>query len=306
MVRDSSPKVKIEGPYDTDETLNDFEFELITTDDFSASASTNTRRESIFGRDDDEAILAPVSGQRSSRIAGTTSFSAMDRYFDTNDLKSSVRTYLRRLESLVLPSQGLGWKVTDEVRNKSYDPTTDRGFLISDMTWQHSASNPNSIEWDVEFEQADGVQDGITPEDYITRRGMQDVGRDRVVVDGVEIEFAEVDTRRIERSININSNDLIHQSEEEEGDSPVLGVIETGMETEVTFNGTVFVPDSFESTIQSFDTELHGKEADLYDELSGTIWTGTITSSSSTINAGEPANRFDFSIDLEVGDVVTG
>lgn len=307
MVRDSSPAVKIEGPYSTNEELNSFTYELITPNSFQASSQTDTRRQSIFGRDDDDAILAPVSGKRSARIDGSTSFSAMDRYFDTRDLKSSVRTYIRRLESLVLPEQGLGWRVTDNVRNRVYDPTEDRGFLFTGISWQHSASEPNTLEWDIDFEKADGVQDGETPERYIRRRGMSDVGRDRVEVNDVVLEFAEVDTRRVERSLDISSNDLLHQLEnDEEGSSPVLGIIESGIETEVTFNGTVYVPDEFESTINSFDRELHGDEAKLYDELSGTVWIGTITNSSSTVNAGEPANRFDFSVELEVGDVVTG
>lgn len=306
MVRDSSPKVTIEGPYDTDENLNSFSLDLITADDFSKSSSTDTRRESIFGRDDDESILAPVSGSRSARVSGTTSFSAMDRYFGSSDLKKSVRRYIRSLESLVLPTQGLGWRVEDKVRDSVYDPVSDRGFLITDMSWQFAASSPNQLNWDVEFENADGLQDGLSPEEYIDRRGYEDVGRDRIVVGNTEIEFAEVSDRRVERSVNIRNNDLIHQTEEAQGDSPVLGVIESGIETNVTFGGTIYEPDNFLSTVQAFDTELHGESASLHDELSGTVWEGTITSSDSTINEGEPPNRFDFQIDLQVGDVVTG
>lgn len=306
MVRDSSPKVTIKGPYDTGETLNDFTFDLITADDFSKTSTTDTRRESIFGQDDEESVLAPVSGSRSARVSGTTSFSAMNGYFESYDLKKSVRQYIRHLEALVLPTQGLGWRIEDKVRDATYDPVSNRGFLITDMSWQHSASDPNRLKWDLDLDNADGLQDGATPDQYIEKRGYEDVGQDRIFVDGTEIEFAEVSDRRVERSVNVRDNDLIHQTEESEGDSPVLGVIESGMETNVTFGGTVHAPDNFISKIQMFDNELHGETASLYDELSGTVWKGTVTSSESIINEGEPPNRFDFKLDLEVGNVVTG
>ena len=303
MSRDNSPRVVVDGIYDTNENFESLDFALYNSDSFSVESQTQTNKQSIPGADDEETVLAPVSGSRQFRLGGDTSFFALNRGFGSSDVKNNVRTWLRQLESLVLPQQGLGWELSDEVRGETYSPVGSRGVLFDNVTWQYSPSDGNLIDWTVSGEFSEGVQTQNSPQEYIENREVVDVPRDKIEVSDYSLEFSYVENRRVDRSVNLQSTDMIHQLEENDGDSPVLGTIDSGVETEVSFDGKVYKPDNFESEVRSFDTELQGEEAQLFDEFSGSVWTGTIVSSDSTLNAGEP-NRFDFSVTLEIGTVI--
>jgi hypothetical protein len=210
---------------------------------------------------------------------------------------------LRQLESLVLPQQGLGWQVQDVVRGQTYDPTVNRGILFEDVSWSYSPDDGERFDWTVQGQFSEGVQVRNSPDEYINRRGITNVQDDLLVTDNVSLEFSYVENREVSRTTNINSTDLIHQQEDEQGDSPVLGTINEGVTSEVVFDGTIYQPDTFDTTIQEFDRQLQGSEAELYDSFSGAVWTGTISSSDTTIESGRP-NRFDYSLTLEVGQVL--
>ena len=303
MTRDNSARVVVDGIYDTNENFESLDFALYNSDSFSVESQTQTNKQSVPGRDDGETVLSPVSGSRQFRLGGDTSFSSLNRGFGSSDVKNNVRTWVRQLESLVLPQQGLGWELSDEVRGETYSPVGSRGVLFDNVTWEYSPSDGNLIDWTVSGEFSEGVQNQDSPQDYIDGREVIDVTEDKIEVGNYSLDFSYVENRRVDRSVNLQGTDLIHQLEENDGDSPVLGTIDSGVETEVSFDGKVYKPDNFESEVRSFDTELQGEEAQLFDEFSGSVWTGTIASSDSTLNAGEP-NRFDFSVTLEIGTVI--
>lgn len=303
MVRDQSARVIINGIHGTDGGFESVDLSLYNADSFSVESDTQTNQQSIPGGGDDEAVLAPVSGSRSVRLSGQTSFSRVSGGFPSLDKKESLRTWLRSLESLILPQQGLGWEVEDSVRGLTYDPTSNRGILFEDVSWSYSPGDGERFDWTVQGQFSEGVQNRDSPDEYVERRGFSDVQTDKLVTDGLDVEFSYVENRNVDRTTNIQSTDLIHQLEEEQGDSPVLGTIDQGVTTEVSFDGTIYEPDTFQGTIQDFDRELQGSKAELFDMFSGTVWEGTISSSDTSIESGRP-NRFDFSVTLEVGQVL--
>lgn len=305
-MRDKSARLVYEGPVDIDESIGDFELSLYNADSARVSNQSDTNQESIPGLDDEDTVLAPLTGTRTVRLDGQTSFSRVSRGFPSLGRIESVREWIARFEALVLPQQGLGWKVDDKVRGVTYEPLdTDgeerRGLLNTIVTWTYSPSDGERFDWDIDAEFTEGVQTADDPQRYVERvLGGSPPERDELQVSGLSLEFDEVDQRRVRREIQLNNTDLIHQTE----DSPMTGVIESGVETEVRFRGTVYRPDNFEGAIQDFDRRIQGEEATLLDMFAGRVWNGTVASSDSTIESARP-NRFDFTVTLEVGSVVT-
>lgn len=304
MARNSKPVI-INGIHDTEGGYEAIDFTLLNTDSFSVDSETQTNKESIFGEDEEGAILTPVQGSRDVSLQGQTSFSAVNRVYPSYSKKKSIRTWLRTLESLVLPKQGLGWEIQDDVRGLTYDPTTNRGVLFDSVTWEYSSDGEERFDWTVQGEFSEGVQTPSSPQAYRDRVGITTGLTDKVVLptEDTQIEFEYVDRRQLSRSVQLNSTDMIHQLEENAGDSPVLGTMESGVEADFNIGGTVYDPDTFQSTIQTFDRDLQGVDAQIHDSFSGSVWEGTIASSDSTVESARP-NRFDFDITLEIGQVL--
>lgn len=317
------PGFTIEGPYDQNgNKAYSFELPVYTLDDSMAERETGTNRESMPGQKDKEAILTPISGSRSQSLSGEISYRTIDAQYPGLTRKESVRRYIRKLEAIVLKKQGSGWQVVDHVRNRTYTPAgNDRGFLIEEIGWEHSVQEPGKVTYDIDLVTASGVQKPDDPNAYISSRSSGYGGKDKVIVDGTEIVFDVVESRRLSRSVSVERNDRMHIGGSGGGDddddggflggllgggNPIIGIMESGVESDMSIQGTVITPTDFEGTVKDFDNKLHGKEAEFRDSMSGVVWTGAITSSSSTLNAGEPKNRFDVSLDLQVGNVVTG
>ena len=304
-MRDKSARLVYRGPVGLDETVGDFELGLYNADSARVSSQTNTNMQSIPGQDDQETVLSPLTGTRTVRLDGQTSFSRVNRAFPSLSRIESLRQWLGGFEALVLPQQGLGWEVEDKVRGVTYQPIDSddserRGLLNKRVTWTYSPDQGERFDWDLEAEFSEGVQVPNSPQRYVERVISDDPPeKDELQVSGMAIEFDQVEDRRVRREVNLNNTDLIHQEEQ----SPITGVIETGVETEVRFSGTVYRPDNFEGTIQEFDRNIQGEEATLSDMFAGRFWLGTVASSNSTIESGRP-NRFDFQVTIEVGTVV--
>lgn len=304
-MRDDSARLVIEGPVGLNEVVDDFQVNLYNAQSARLNAQTETNQQTVPGEDSEDTILAPLTGSRSVRLEGDTSFSRINRSFPSLGMKESVRRWIRKLEALVLPTQGLGWKVTDTVRGVTYQPIDDsdtdsqRGLLIDDVEWSYNPEESQRVSWSVSGEFSEGVQNPLDPNAYLNKTTPKEIFRDQLEVGGTVVDLTYVEERRINRSIQLNNTDLIHQTE---GESPITGVFDSGVEAEVSFRGTIHDADSFESTVQWFDTEIQGSEAELFDEFAGRVWTGTIADSSSTINAAEPS-RFEFDITLEIGKI---
>lgn len=303
MVRNQEARVIVDGIHSADGAFESLDLFLYNTDSFVVESDTNTNQLSGPGLDDNDAVLAPVSGSRSIQLQGQTSVSSVNKGYPSLDRITSLRTWLRELESLVLPQQGLGWQIQDVVRGKTYDPTSNRGVLFEDVSWSYSPDDGELFDWTVQAQFSDGVQNQNSPNAYVNRVGITDIQNDKLeVVNGPSVEFSYVSDRNMSRTTRIRSTDRIYSAEDSTGDSPVLGTINEGVTTEAVFDGTIYEPTSFQGTIQEFDKELQGSEAELYDAFSGRVFTGTVSNSDTSIESARP-NRFDFSVVLEVGTV---
>lgn len=299
-MRTTQAGLVLEGPVDLDTSLGLFEVELFNTDRARVSNETETNIESIPGQGSNESITAPLEGKRSVRYDGDTSFSRLNKAYGSRGRKDSVRQWLASVEALVLSQQGLGWKVTDRARSDTYDPVTDRGMVITSSEWSYSPDSGERLSWGVDGELSEGAQPAKDPSGYVsTRRSGTEPTTDSLQVAGFTFEFSYVESRRVTRNVSLNNTEMIHQTE----DSPMAGLIESGVETEVKWDGTLYASDSFTDDVKDFDRRIQGEEASLHDSFAGTVWNGTISDSNSTVEAGRP-NRFDFDLTLDVGQVL--
>lgn len=309
MVRDQSARVIVDGIHGTDGSFESLDLPLFNARSFDVESEAQTNRETVPGEEDGDSLLAPISGSRSVRLSGQTSVSAVSTVYPSLGRIESLRTWLRSLEALVLPQQGLGWQIQDSVRGKTYDPTSNRGVLFDDVSWSYSPSDGERFDYTVSGQFSEGVQNRDSPSEYISNTGVEDIQTDKLVIEPasqspLEIDFSHVENRNLSRTTRINSTDLIFQQEEQTGDSPVLGTINEGVTTDLTIDGTIYEPTSFAGTVQEFDRELQGEIAEFQDEFSGKVWIGTISNSSTSIENGRP-NRFDFDATLEIGQVLS-
>jgi len=291
--------ISLVGPIDLDGSMGSAqEFDLYNIDSSRFNTNTQTNNESIPGFDSEDSISTPLTGSVSRSINGRGSPLAIHMGVNEGEVTESLRRWLYGFEALVLPEQGLGYDIESSVRGGDYDPRVgDSGFLVSTVRWSLTSRNISRFDWNIDLELSEGVQSvSRTPDDYISEQLDQNVTVDKVEVDGLTLEFDEVDERSVSRSVDINTVDLMHQF-----DIPLTGVIETGVETDVEFSGRVLNEDATDlaQTVRDFDQELQGKEATVFDSFSGRSFTGTISRSSSDFSAGQP-KAFDFSLDLEV------
>jgi hypothetical protein len=310
-MRNQSSRILISGPIDLDETDLGFSIQLFNAESARTNSQTNTNRKDVPTFGADESILTPISGSRNIRLQGQTSFQKISGAFPSSGVKESVRRWIRKLEALVLPQQGLGWKVNDYERGVTYQPVdgtdTDkkRGLLISDVEWEFNPEEAGTVSWSIDGEYSEGVQEALDPQsEYINNYPLLDFDQDQLTVGGETIDLSYVENRRVDRTVDINNTELLFQLEDSFGDSPLVGFLESGVTADVSFTGTVYDANSFESTVQLFDGGIQGETAVLTDSFAGRNWSGTISDSSSTIEAGRP-NRFDFELTLEVGNVIS-
>ena len=190
-------KINIEGPYDPinpdDETssaekrdIGEPGVNLYNCQEARADNKAQVNASFVPGEDSDEAILGGFLGREEFQFKGTATgnrmaggdtgvgFSGRNRL--PADPFAAVKSYALRLESLILYNQGWGYKLTDEQRSRTIDPSgTDRGgFVVEKVTWERSSGQKYGLEYTVEGSRAKGTSVGEPSEskraDYISRQ----------------------------------------------------------------------------------------------------------------------------------------
>lgn len=309
------PKITITGPIAPDGSVDGPETKLYLVETATASAETDTNQEDIPTQGDDEAVLSPITGQRSFSFSGamTGLKAAMtDKYSD--DPHTALVQYMIELESLVLELQGIGYKLEDDIRgitlipDTNPDPNNDderpRGLLFETVRWEHTNEEALRVEYTVEGKFTEGVQQtNHRGNNYITdkRNAADDTITDDAVttIGGLSFYPGEVTDRMYERKIDLESQDLIHGEE-----IPNVGVIQSGVKGIYNLEGRVSrdqVP-SLSDLSKQITRDIHGQEVTIEDSLRRRTFTGAISDSSTTIKQGQP-NYLEYSLELTIGEI---
>lgn len=309
----ADPRIFIRGPIDENGDPTGEEVPLYLGDEARDETSTETEAEDIPTAEAQDRKLSPITGERSFNTQGVINGTRLQQAGYGADPIESIREYLFQLESLIRPQQGNGYVVEDTVRDKIvgpdnaevFDGEEDReraGVLIDTVRWEFNSDESPRGSWTVEGQTAEGVQNADSRVEYVSdqRDRVSDLEEDKVVSDGIEIPLGEVETRRFERNIDIEAQDLVHQFDVEQ-----VGVIESGVKAEVNWDGRIAdrqVDGDLWELARQLTDEVHGQTAEVHDVLTGRVYSGAFSSTSTTINEGEP-NHLNYSISLDVGEV---
>ena len=296
-------RVSLFGPFGVDgSTEFAREFTLYTAESYTVEGETDTKKESVPTTDSEESILTPIEGSRSFSLSGVTSLELIHRRFGGSDEKESLRRWLYTLESLVTPQQGLGYELRENLRDGTIQPSTDeeRGVLVGEVRWTLNVGDITRVEWNVELDLSEGVQEvQDNPELYVDRQFDSTIERDELISPNGRVELTEVDTRRVTRSVDLSTLNILHDT-----DVPVTGLIDSGVDEEVDFEGHIVERDDSlrEQKARFIDTEIHGEPVVITDEFTGRAYRGAASSSSVEFEEGY-STMFTFRISLDVGDV---
>lgn len=318
----SEPQIFIRGPIPPEGTTpQDPETPLYLGDDSTVSTETDTQKQDIPTQDSEETILAPISGKQFIRASGVI----QGRYLSRNDSfllrrsnvsesdsevvyspQTAYRLYVYQLESLVLPEQGRGYIVEDNLRNKTFKPGTGEfGVLFDSVSHEYNAGEGFRGSWSVEGQVTDGLQNiddrvGYI-DDQITK--LQNFDRDQaeVVTPNTTVTLGEIEKMSRSRDIDLNTSDLIHQQNEK--DSVNVSAIESGVKESASFEGRIAdhqTDKDLSEVARNLGLDIHGEEAELYDTITGRKIEGAVSDSESTFVEGEP-DKIEYRVELDVG-----
>jgi len=301
-----TPKLHIEGPLESSGSSGNTN-DLHLVQEATNSSETDSRQQSIVGQDDKNAILAGITGKRDVSYSGLANGYRLMQAGLGNDPVEALINGLYELESLVVAEQGQGYRVTDDVRSKTYQPEEGAvGILFDTIRWNYEAGEGLDVEWNLDGKLTEGVQNVASRSDYVDeqkrKRSFYEDQRaepetDRVTTDNLSINLGDVEKRSYERSVNLNATDLVHQY-----DFGTVGVIESGVEGEVRFEGLVSYHhvDDVKQVARQLNGPLQGVQVNLQDSFTRRDFPGLITDVSTTFKAGRP-DRFEYQLTLTVG-----
>lgn len=310
----SDPQVTLEGLYTADATLSGYETDLYLSEESNTSADTDVNQEDIPTQDDDEALLAALSGSRDFLYSGTANgIRLLEDNFGSNirpndpDPVSALKEYLIQIESLVLPEQGSGYALVDNVAGVDITPDGELGVLVSNASWEYTDGDGVKAEWNVEAQLGEGLQgiDELRIE-YFQGEIESIQSFDETVLSaesGPSLNMGYAETRRYERDIDINVTEIIHDF-----DLPVVGVIETGVKGTFNISGKVSDRDTSRTLPEwanTLNTEMHGTEVTLQDEFTGREFSGAVGSTNADVKAGTP-NIVEYRVEIAIGQEQTG
>lgn len=299
----SSPKLHIEGPFDKSESKYGPDVDLYLGTTATDQADTQTKKKSIPTQEDDKAVLAPISGQRSGAYRGDAVGNRFYQAgFGSNPKEGLVR-WLIEFESLLQSEQGVGYKVIDDVRGETYDPLGDEpGALIEEVAWTYRSGEGVNAEWSLDFQVGDGMQAASDRGRYIDEETSRagGIGVDRITASSVSIDFVlgDVEKRRFERSVMLDTVNIMHQY-----DVPVVGLAKTGVDSEFTIDGRMTKDDvdSLPEAARKINDDLHGETAVFEDAFTERTFEGAVSSTDTTFEEGRP-NVMEYRITLDIGD----
>lgn len=316
------PQILVRGPIPEGSTTpQEPDTPLYLSEDSTVSTETDTQKQDVPTQDSEETILAPISGKQFIRGSGVIQGRYLSR--NTSSLiqrsnvsesdteivyspKTAYRLYVYQLESLVLPEQGRGYIVEDNVRNKTFEPSSSSfGVLFDSVSHEYNTGEGFKGSWDVEGQVTDGVQNAVSRIEYIDDqiRKLQNFDRDKaeVVTTSTSVNLGEIEKMNRNREIDLNTSDLIHQQDDKEAVN--VSSIDSGVKENVTFEGRIAdhqTSKTLSQVAKDLGLNIHGEEAVVYDTITGRDIRGAVADSESTFVGGEP-DKVEYRIDIDVG-----
>jgi hypothetical protein len=222
--------------------------------------------------------------------------------------KEAFRRWLFEIESLVIPYQGVGYKLDDSVRGFVKDPTTDeQGVLVEEVSWTYSKEDFFTTEYDVSAVLTSGVQPATQSNtDYDNRSQFIDqqfgrgfTGKDALIrTDNKSVQFDGVESRTLSRSVDVKNEELLAQTG---GENQAVGLIQSGVEITLQIEGTFARnPSELQRIASFFDTSSRGSEVTVSDAVTGRDFSGVLSSVTTTFESGQE-RRLTVSTELQVG-----
>lgn len=301
----SDPKITVDGPFSTSARSHGPSTPLYLGEDASERAETDTRSQDIPTFGDEETILASVEGTREVMYKGLVNGYRLMNAGYGSDPVAAFRQYIYELESLVMPLQGTGYRIRDDMRGETYSPIaiSGRGVLLDTVRWTYESGDGATGEWTVEGQVTEGMQPASDRHEYITeQQSSAGVSRDEIVSGGTTVPLGEVEERSYEREIDVNTSGIIHQT-----DMPNVGVADSGVKGEVRFSGRLSRNDvaGLARVSQLLTKDIHGQQAVIRDELTDREFSGSVEDSSADWSGGVP-DMLEYSITLKIGSDITG
>jgi len=311
----SDPQVSISGPYDQSGTVQGPTTPLYLTEEAVPETETDTKKQDIPGKGDDEALLAPFDGQTAFSYKGVFNQNRLVRAYSNLTPLEAVREWLFEVETLCLPKQGRGFRLKDDESGFVLDPTSGTGVLVEEVEWTVSAGDGLYGEWRVDVQRAEGPQpaENNVRDDKITERrnesNSNDFTDERLFVgtgSSQEYELGSVEEMKYTRSIDLNVQQMIHNS-----DVPQTGLPESGVEGTFRLQGIMTTRDlpsegvsALPDWVHRLNTSFHGEYVRIYETVTDRVFGGAVSSSSATMKSGSP-NRAEYTIELDIGSSET-
>jgi hypothetical protein len=312
---------------------------LVLVQDSTISTASDTNPQPVATTESEDSILAPISGVKSFRAKGVVdgSFLAQNQELLPNrrDVKvlagppgryspaNALRLYTFLIESLVMPQQGSGYVLDDNIRDTTLEPVSgvSFGILFDDVRVTYKTGDAFRAEYTVAGKVTEGVQSADDRRKYFDEQKDELVkftannAFDRTALEidgGLSVELGEVEKTTIERTVSLNVADMIHQTEEGgedgEGGGASVAAIDTGVKRRVTLKGRIAdqqTDRSLEKVADIIEIEIHGENLTLYDAVSGRRLRGAVSETSATFVSGNP-NRVQYRIDFDEGNFPVG
>jgi hypothetical protein len=320
----STPPIVIDGPLFEDATTSTGPpVPLYLSKESSVSTDTDTNPQDVPTQESKNTLLAPIAGKQSFRANGViqgnflqTNSEFIDPFFKSSGFelnrKNAYRIYSAMLETLVLPEQGIGYRVQDNIRGETFEPTeTSFGILFDSIRTEYISGEGFRGSWNLSGKVVDGVQRPDNRRDLIDERRAEMEKYIRLAPDnfsrvfltdsGLEVKLGEVTKLTRERNVDINVSDLIHQQENK--DAVNIGAISSGVKESVTLEGRITdqqTSKTLQEVAQQIELGIHGEQAIFVDALLASRSPCAISKSSSTFLSGEP-NVVEYRIELDIG-----
>lgn len=301
----ADPKLHINGPKVSGGQPTGDQVDLYLVESSDVDAETETNERSIPGQDDDESILAGLTGKRNARYSGIGNGLRLYYAGIGSDPVDSLITWLIDLESLVQSNQGVGYEVEDDMREETIGPTQDSpGLLFDTVRWSQEGGSPTVVEWDLEGQVSDGVQQASDRQQYVTRENNRrdpSITEDTIDTPSISFSLGYVQERSYEREIDLNTLGLVHQY-----DVPNVGISESGVQGSFSINGFITNRDvnDLAQVSRQINNDLHGVEVTINDAFTKRTWTGMVADSNSSFVSGEPG-RIEYRIEVKIGVEIT-
>ncbi len=311
----SDPQVTITGPFDQSGTSQGPATSLYLTEEATPETETDTKKLDIAGKEDDETLLAPLDGQTAFSYNGVFNQNRLVRAFGNKSALGAVREWLFELETLCLPKQGRGFRLNDDESGFVLDPTSGTGVLVEEVEWTVSAGDGLYGEWRVDVQRADGVQPAKNNNRTNEITGRRDESQlnnftDERLFVGTgttqEYELGSVEEIKYTRNLDLNVQQMIHNS-----DVPQAGLPESGVKGTFRLQGIMTTRDlpskgvqSLPDWVQALNTSFHGEFVQVEETVTDRVFGGAVSSSTATIKSGSP-NKAEYTIELDIGSSKT-